>query len=298
MLNHGMPLIHFLDGDGHRSGRSLRFVAIHCCATAVECLRSSASPGIPRRIAHGHGADLSMSGRGHAFDGNASIDNRGVVNGIVVDDGGLVINVPDFGVAQTAMAQIAIIKVAQGDEGKVVRAQSEIEIHAHADAIEAPAQSGIEDGVRGQWRPTAIITCGAPGNPSRTPNPVRSPDPPTAVVHLPTAIMEGGPTPGIIRLPEPSAIRVNPVAAIAIGTPATIDRDRAWLPAPADAVQFHPGSVRREIVVKIVHVDGRGADINRRRSHDSLRRHFRLRSRRLGGWRERLCLSAERIVMS
>lgn len=143
-----------------------------------------------------------------------------------------------------------------------------------------------------------MIVRRAPGYPGRPPNPVRSPDPTAALVHLPAAIMKRGPAPRIIRLPKPSAVRVNPVASLAIGPPTSVDHHCSRLPAPADSCQIHPDTIGREIIVKVIHLRRRRAHINRRGSGLRLWRDFRLWWRRLGrGW-IRLCLSAQRIVMA
>jgi hypothetical protein len=114
-------------------------VAIHHRAGAIECRLPSACPRVPGCVTHRYRADLSVSGSSNAFDGNASIDDSIVVHGVVVDDRGPVVNVSDFGVGQTTMAQIAVIEVVQSDKRKVVRAQAEIEVHPDADTIETPA---------------------------------------------------------------------------------------------------------------------------------------------------------------
>lgn len=112
---------------------------IHRGAAAIECRRPSACSRVLGRVTDYHCADLSMRRSRHAFDGNASIDDRGVMHGIIVDDRGPIVNVSNFGAGQTAMAQIAVSEVVQSDERKMVRAQAEIEVHPDADTIEAPA---------------------------------------------------------------------------------------------------------------------------------------------------------------
>lgn len=80
-----------------------------------------------------------MGGGGNALDGDAVIDNGGVFHRVVVDDGGLLVNIPDLGCRQTAMTQIAVVKVVHGNKCKVVGAQTKVEAHPHADPVEAPA---------------------------------------------------------------------------------------------------------------------------------------------------------------
>src|ERR1043166_6989292 len=60
---------------------------------------------------------------------------------------------------------------------------------------------------------------------------------------MPSAIMKWRPAPGIIRLPIPSTIAVNPMTAITIRTPTVIDRNHRRLPAVADVFDFNPVAI-------------------------------------------------------
>src|SRR5712672_1066882 len=126
-----------------------------------------------------------------------------------------------------------------------------------------------------------MISLAAPGDPGRPPDTVRHPDPAAAGMQMPAAVMEGSPTPRIVRLPEPSGIAVNPVAGIAIGPPSAVNYQDTRLPTPTDAFQLHPGAIRRKVIIEITHLRWRAADIHGRRSFRRRRR------RRLGsrGWR-------------
>src|SRR6266850_5737098 len=126
--------------------------------------------------------------------------------------------------------------------------------------------------MQGQGSPATAITSETPGHPRWTPHSVRVPNPPAAIVQLPPAIMERSPAPGIIGGPVPAAIGVDPMTAVAIGAPSAINDHGAWLPAPAEAFQLHPGAVRRKVIVKI-------GDILWRIGIDRLRL--------LDGWRQR-----------
>src|SRR5262245_28988352 len=119
--------------------------------------------------------------------------------------------------------------------------------------------------MRRQRRPATMVALAAPNHPRRPPSTVRQPNPAAPRVHLPAAIMERRPAPGIIRLPKPSGVSPHPMAGIAIRPPGTIDHDDPRLPAPADAVQLNPGSVWRKVVIKVSGISRRTAHIHGRR---------------------------------
>ena len=75
-------------------------------------------------------------------------------------------------------------------------------------------------------------------------------------------------TPRIIRLPKPSIVRVNPMSAITIGTPAGRGRIRG-VEARAITRHINPRSVGRQLIVEIIKVNFR------------CRRRRRVRSKRL-----------------
>ena len=79
------------------------------------------------QITDGCLSDFGMSGSGHTFDGNAVIDNGGVVHRVVVDNGGLLVNIFDLGFWQTMTSHIAVAKLTQSNEYEVVEAQAKIE---------------------------------------------------------------------------------------------------------------------------------------------------------------------------
>ena len=109
-----------------------------------------------------------------------------------------------------------------------------------------------------------MVSFAAPDDPGGSPNTVRKPNPSTAWMQLPASIMEGCPAPGIIRLPEPASIGVNPMASIAVRSPSVVDNHDARLPAPADAFKVDPRAVRRKVIVEVSDVRRRTADISRR----------------------------------
>src|SRR5260370_21879057 len=92
--------------------------------------------------------------------------------------------------------------------------------------------------------------------------------------------MKRRPAPGIIRLPEPSAIAVDPVSGVAVRPPTAIDRQDTRLPAPADTIQGYPGSIGRKAIVKVSDLGRRAGNINRRGLRDGRRWRCGLNGRR------------------
>src|SRR5215510_6718535 len=66
----------------------------------------------------------------------------------------------------------------------------------------------------------------------------------------PTAIMERGPSPGVIRHPIPTTISVNPMTTVEVGAPTPIDHHDCRLPASAVTCHINPSAVGREVIVK------------------------------------------------
>ena len=63
--------------------------------------------------------------------------------------------------------------------------------------------------------------------------------------------MEGRPTPGIVRLPIPTGIRVEPASSIGVRAPAVVDDSHGRLPAQAVGSDLNPGAIRRQHRLKI-----------------------------------------------
>ncbi len=152
------------------------------------------------------------------------------------------------------MRQIVMCEIMDADEGEMIRVQTKIKTYTNANAIIMPSGAKIENGMRRQRSPAASVSGRAPGDPCRTPDPVRAPDPTAMRVRIPAAIMERRPSPGISRSPVPAAIGVNPIAVVAIGTPAWRDGACARLPAPADTRDDYPRAVRSQIVIEVRYV--------------------------------------------
>ena len=71
--------------------------------------------------------------------------------------------------------------------------------------------------------PTDIIVSAVPVNPSRSPHRGRDPVPPESGTPVPTAIVEGCPTPWFIREPSPSADREPHPSSAPVGAPVGCD---------------------------------------------------------------------------
>src|ERR1043165_7486709 len=104
------------------------------------------------------------------------------------------------------VAEIAMGKIVESNKSKMVRSEAEIKVESHSHSVESPAESDVENRRRRDGRPTAIDAGPAPGDPPRTPNVARRPNPAPSMMQLPPAIMEWRPAPRIIGFPVPAAI--------------------------------------------------------------------------------------------
>jgi hypothetical protein len=104
----------------------------------------------------------------------------------------------------------------------------------------------VGGGARNGWELPRIVrpepTIFACGNPDVA----RCPTPANATMAKPPAIVERGPAPGVGRSPVPTAIGVNPAAAIIVRTPGRIHHHHSRLPAGPVSIHVHPGPVRAE----------------------------------------------------
>ena len=272
MLDHRVTFINFLRDHGYRFGWGLELRPIHHQLTFLRWTPIQGPCRVIRCVAEMNRADRGMSGSGDAVDLNALIDDRFVIiDDVVVDDGGVVVNLGDLRAWQAAMGKIVVVEIVQRDERIMVRVQTEIEIHSNADTIKAPAETGYKLCVRWQRGPTAIVALTTPHDPCGSPDSLRYPNPSTTLVEVPAAIVERRPAPGIVRLPVPSSVGINPMAGIAIRPPGAIDYHHARLPAPADSVQLDPSAIGRKIVIKVSDIGRRTADVNRRGRRDRSR---------------------------
>ena len=281
MLNLRMALVHFLRDDGDRFRGRLQLGAIDngLGGSATLGWRLGGMRTRRRRLDGGAGYG-SGRGRGNTLHGRPVIDDGLVPDAVIVDDGSMCKDAASAIRSEAMATQVAIGEIMQSNEREVLGAETEIEAGADSRAVETPAGASIEHRVRRQGGPPAFITRRSPNHPGRSPGAIRQPDPPYAVMQLPTPIMEWCPTPGVIGLPEPAGVSVNPMSAIAVGAPGTIDGGGPRLPAPADAGQVHPRAVRRKIIVEITDVrrcildssDIFGGSFGGRSSRNGLRR--------------------------
>ena len=136
MTNDRMLFVHFLSDYGRGSGWSFQLRPIYNFIRNFPPRVCSRAGG---QIADRHFADFRMCGGRNALNRDAAIHDGVVANGVIVDDGGSVVNVADFSSRQTSMAQVPVVEMIQRNESKMVRAQAKVELRADAKPIEAPA---------------------------------------------------------------------------------------------------------------------------------------------------------------
>jgi hypothetical protein len=179
MMNDRMLFVHFLSDDGRGPGWSFQLRPIY---DLIRRCQPRVRPRVGWQIADRHFSDFRVSGGCNVLDRDSAIHNRVVANGVVVDDGGSVINVANLSGLQTSMAQVPVGKMIQRNERKMVSAQPKVELRADAKPIEAPARAHVKGGMRRQRGPPAMITARAPNDPGGPPNGIRRPHPTAALV--------------------------------------------------------------------------------------------------------------------
>ena len=195
-MNDGMPIINFLRDHGGRALRGrFELRPINHGVGFGPHRRRGGSSGSRRCVMDGNFADFGVSGGGDAVNFDAFVDHGFINDGIVIDNGGVIINPGDLGRSQPVVIKIVMIEIVHGDERKVLGVQSEIEADRNMDAVEAPPHAGNELRVRREGCPATMIAFTTPNNPGGTPNAVGRPDPATTRVQLPTPIMERSPAP-------------------------------------------------------------------------------------------------------
>ena len=161
MLDHRMLIIDLLNrhrGDSSRRSGKVRTIKHALAARRGGLARGHRPNRANRGLTNGGSLNRSASHRGDPFDRNAAIDDSGLVDGIIVNNRGFIVNASDLGARQAVRAQVAFTKIMDADESKVIHMKPEIEIHADVQAIEEPAGSGLKDRMRRQGRPAAIIS--------------------------------------------------------------------------------------------------------------------------------------------
>jgi len=86
-----------------------------------------------------HGADLGVGSSGDALRADALVDDGGVVDGVIIDDGRVVVDFCHLGWRQTIMREIVLVKILYRDKCEVLRMESEFEANSHGNAVETPA---------------------------------------------------------------------------------------------------------------------------------------------------------------
>src|SRR5437868_1654949 len=137
-------------------------------------------------------------------------------------------------------SDVPVCKVGGRHKCKMRRTQPKRKIVAHGSSAPCPTNAHTEPRAGGQRRPTAIVAGCSPRNPGRSPFTFRQPDPAALRMIEPASVMEGGPAPGIMRMPIPTRIRPHPITIVAIGLPSRVDHHDRWLPAPAIGLDFNP----------------------------------------------------------
>jgi hypothetical protein len=101
-------------------------------------------------------------------------------------------------------------------------------------------------------RPTIITTVFAPCDPCRSPFVTRYPHPSIRVIIEPVAIVEGGPTPTIIRDPCPSVGCIHPMTTCAVRSETGACARHPYITVIRVA---HPGAERTKLIVEHLETD-------------------------------------------
>src|SRR5437588_10138250 len=130
-------------------------------------MRAGSGVGTSRRVTHSSLGNRRFRDRRYSLQRNPLINDRPVIDRIVVDYCGVLINIFDFGGWQPALAEIAVSKILHRNKREVFGPQAEVEGRAHGGAVEMPPRARIEYGVRRQRGPAATIPGTAADNPGR-----------------------------------------------------------------------------------------------------------------------------------
>src|SRR5213082_693110 len=94
-------------------------------------------------ILHFGFTDFCMGRCGYFLDSDAAINNRIVVHCVVVDDGGLIVNLRYLRAWEFALPKIVVREIMHRNKSKMVWAQSEVEADLHAHSIVTPARTRV-----------------------------------------------------------------------------------------------------------------------------------------------------------
>lgn len=100
---------------------------------------------------------------------------------------------------------------------------------------------------RHQWCPTVITASASPGNPCRRPFGIRYPDPSIEIIVQPSSVVEGCPSPRIVRDPRVPILCINPVTIRSIRCEAAF---YARNPDISISTVVHPSTIRLKFIVK------------------------------------------------
>jgi hypothetical protein len=174
----------------------------------------------PRRwiITHGHLANLIPRNFRNTIKTDALIvGHRAMASNVnaprfLVDRGVLVLG-------EVIVIRVPITEVGQGDKRVEIGPESKVEPDVDMPAMVIKPKSAHIGAMGRQRRPTTLVGSISPGDPRRPPIGVRPPHPTRARVTEPPSIMEGRPTPGIVRIPVPTVIGPQPASMGGIGPP-------------------------------------------------------------------------------
>jgi hypothetical protein len=159
------------------------------------------------------------------IDDSDMVDHRGAI-----DNG----DIPGF---------IDIIVADIGASNILVRYKAPVLCRRHIRA----AVCHIETDAGAHGRPAIVIITVPPGHPRRGILVSRHPHPAITVLEIPAAIVEGRPTPVIVRIPGPTLIGIDPVAIRGIGF-----KIGSHIRQPDIAVTgvVYPLSIRTQVIIK------------------------------------------------
>jgi hypothetical protein len=147
VLDDWMPIVHFLHRHGRSPGRSREVRTIDHRLASFGARSGHHRPA--RTVGHvtDRGAmDRRAGNRGHSFDWDAAVNNRGIIHRIVINDRRVVVDASHLGWRQPAVVEVALIEIMEANKGKVIRTKAEIEVQSYVDAIKAPAEAHFKDG--------------------------------------------------------------------------------------------------------------------------------------------------------
>ncbi len=134
--------------------------------------------------------------------------------------------------------KIPIPEMIIADEHELIFVKAEIELDPHPDAlIINETDTGLEAGGGRQGRPATITVGLPPTNPGWPPDVVGHPEPAAQRIAKPAAIMKDNIAPGIIRLPIPARLGVDPTPLVKVRTP--VETHQGFIGPPAKAVLRH-----------------------------------------------------------